>query len=65
VKQPNPEAQVSMMMLRLQRKDMITWLIEERHFTPKGAVKCIDNFLESMQYVLDETGDLPDVKMLH
>ena len=45
--------------MRARRQEMIDWLITQRKFNPKGAVTCVDNFLDSMAYVIEETGGLP------
>ncbi len=41
-------------MLYARRDEMIRWLIEEKKFNPKAAPKCVDAFLKSMKYVLQE-----------
>lgn len=47
-----------------RRQEMIEWLIKEKKFNPKAAPKCVDNFLESMRYVLETTGRLPQSNSL-
>lgn len=51
--------EIRMLQMERRREEMIRWLIQKKKFSPKGASKCIANFLESMRYVLEETGRLP------
>lgn len=49
-------AELTRLFWESRRAKMISWLICEKRFNPKGAATCADNFIETMVFVASETG---------
>lgn len=45
--------------MRSRRDEMVSWLIHAKKFSSGGARRCIDAYLDTLAYVLRETGRLP------
>jgi hypothetical protein len=50
-------AEITRLFWDSRRAEMISWLIHEKKFNPKGAATCASSFIDTMVFVAGETGE--------
>ena len=57
-------AEITRIFWESRRAEMVSWLVREKRFNPKGAAICANSFIETMVFVAGEIGE-PQFKSRH